>query len=194
MALVFRVIGYLSLLILLISFYFMVRTLRRGRKVTRRSLIIPILMSVLFLVVYGAVLNHPEPSVLSALLMALGLVFGVIWSRATTLTARGTDVYGRRSVGYVVIWGLSIAVTQAATLMAPSWAAYGMSTIYFSTGLAMGTNASLLIKRSRLLSDHSQGRLVAGAGQAVLSRCKRCGEISESGQRFCVNCGSQLRI
>lgn len=152
MELFLRIIGYLSILILVISFAFMIKNLRRGRRLTIRSLIIPVLMSIVFLVVYSTILDIPGPTAISAALAILGLVLGVLWSRTTQLTVKGSTVYAQRSVWYVVIWGLSIVFTQFMAVTAtPELASYGLSTLYFSTGLAVSTNVSLLLRRLEVL-------------------------------------------
>jgi len=213
-----KVLGYLSIPLLLLSVIFMIRSLRRDRRLRSRSLLIPIFISIVFLIVYNSLLGVSPPTILSFILMILGLAFGSLWGRTTHLTMREGMVYGRRSVWYLVIWALSIGITQLMALTVSSAAvAYGLSTIYFTTGLAVGTNSSLLFRRSRLgpasvpeITWPNCGTINGGTrkfcmqcGQALApviasaqavpasSRCPQCGHVTQPGTSFCGNCGQR---
>ena len=94
-----RIVGYLSIVLIVISFVFMIKNISRGRRLTIRSLIIPMLMSVLLLVVYYHFLGIPGPTAISISLIILGLILGTLWSRTTNLSLKGKSVYAKRSVG-----------------------------------------------------------------------------------------------
>jgi hypothetical protein len=182
MELLFKVIGYASVLVIAASFFFMALHLRRNTRLRPAGLIVPALMSLLILAVYVLLTGAQGFSPVSALLAALGLGTGVIWSRTTRLSFRGGAVYARRSVWYLAVWALSIIIMQ---LMAVTSEAellpYGISAVYFSTGLAVGMNTSLLLRG--LNGKTSNGRAAV---------CARCGAANAAGVAYCAGCGSPL--
>lgn len=219
MELFLKIIGYLSIPLLILSVIFMIRSLRRDQRLTPRGLLIPLCTSIVLLIIYNSLLGVSPPTALSYILMFLGLIFGMLWSRTTHLTMRQGMAYGRRSVWYLIIWAFSIGITQLMALTVSSkFVAYGLSTIYFSTGLAVGTNGSLLFRRWRLVSVSVQkitcpncgtinarmikfctqcgqalAPVVAGTQAVPASpRCPQCGHVNAPGRSFCTNCGQRL--
>ena len=177
-----RIIGYLSIVLVMISFGFMIRNLRRGRHLTIRSLIIPILMSILLLGVYYYLLGTAGLTAISIGLMVLGFILGMLWSRTTKLSIKGNSVHAKRSIGYLVIWGISIVITQFMAVAAtPELASYGVSTIFFSTGLAVSNNAGLLVRRQQNLK-RTKSKMA----------CPSCGALNSSEVSFCIKCGQPL--
>ena len=123
------------------------------------------------------------PTVLSYGLMCAGIIFGSFWSRATKLSVREGTVYGKRSIWYMVIWVLSIVTTQTLAMTATQeLVAYGLSTIYLTTGIAIGTNLSLLFQQRRLVTVNLYGDIT----------CPNCGTINSRSLKFCTQCGQAL--
>lgn len=216
-----KILGYLSLVLLVVSVYFMVRSVGRQRRLSLRTLIVPLVSVILFLIIYSLILDISPPAIASAFLALAGLGVGIFWGRTTALSAKGTEVYGRRSAWYVVVWGISIAITQVLALLStPSTVSWGLSTIYFSTGLAYGMNGYLLFRRWKVLSGRREGpqhtcpacgakiktggKFCPGCGQTMApvpapipatprrSKCPACGHVSPPGTRFCSKCGQSL--
>jgi hypothetical protein len=180
-----KILGYLSIPMMLFSAYAMTKSLKKDQRVTPRSLVIQLGISIIVLIVYTLLLNVNPPTALSFSLMAVGGVFGVVWSRTTNLTIRDGVVYGKRTVWYMVAWILSITLTQTMAMTAPKeLVAYGLSTIYFTTGIAIGTNLSVLIRQQRLLAVKVRSQVV----------CPHCNNTVSPSATFCTHCGNRLNL
>jgi hypothetical protein len=83
----------------------------------------------------------------------------------------------------MVAWILSIALTQTMAMTAPrELVAYGLSTIYFTTGIAMGTNLYMLVRQRRLLA-------VTVSSQVI---CPHCNNPVSPTTTFCTHCGNKI--
>ncbi len=179
MEILLKVVGYISILALIISFAFMIKTLGRARRLNVRSLIVPILISIAFLVLYRALLDLNKLTGVSIGLVIFGMAIGIIWSRTTRLTIKGRTVFAQKSVWYVIIWGLSIIITQFLAMTATQeLVTYGLSTVYFSTGLVVSTNTGLFARYIKNL------RTVPAD-----TWCSSCGKVNSQGTNFCTQCG-----
>jgi hypothetical protein len=183
MEIVFQILGYLSIPMLLLSLFAMVKSLNRQRPIIPRGLLIQLGISIVFLVVYSLLLNVSPPTILSYGLMGTGITFGSFWSRTTKLSIKKGAVYGKRSIWYMAIWVLSIAITQTLAMTSTQeLVAYGLSTIYLTTGIAIGTNLRLLFQQRRLATVSINGSIT----------CPHCGIINNRSLKFCTQCGRSL--
>jgi hypothetical protein len=75
-----------------------------------------------------------------------GMLFGVVWGRTTKLrVTQGSTVEAERSILYLILWGVSFAVTQVLAAFADArWVAGGLAAMFFATGVALGSNLDLL--------------------------------------------------
>jgi len=181
--LIFRIIGILSIPLTLVAIGLMIRSLRHEQQVTARSLIIQLATSPVFLAVYAWLLGVAVSTRIAVPMLIVGLGVGVVWGRTTKLrlTRRGR-VAGRRSIWYLAVWALTFTVTQGLALWASSEVVgHALSTMYFSTGAAVGMNGYLLFRHWRLLS-----------GAPAPLQCPACGAVGGRGQKFCVRCGTAL--
>lgn len=155
---IFRIVGFLSIPLVLFSVYMMVRSIGRARRITRRSLFIQLGMSPVFLIGYSLLLGVSIAFKWAVPLVVLGLGVGGFWGLSTALTLRGSQVMGTRSTWYIILWGASFALTQALALFATEGAAAGgLATMCFSMGTAVGMNAGLLLRHYMLLSSSAAG-------------------------------------
>ena len=155
---IFKIIGLLSIPLVLFSVYMMVRSIGRARRVTRKSLFLQLGMSPVFLIVYSLLLGVSIAFKWAIPLVVLGLGVGGFWGLSTALTLRGSQVMGTRSTWYIILWGASFALTQTLALFATEGAAAGgLATMVFSMGTAVGMNAGLLLRHHLLLSSGSAG-------------------------------------
>ena len=189
MDIVFKIIGFLSIPLLIFSIIMMVRSLKKERTITIRSLLLQVVISLAMLIIYSTLLKVDPPTGWSWVLIATGLLIGGLQSRTTALTVQGDKVLGKRSVWFLVIWGISFTITQLLALFGRAEiASYGLLTIYLSTGLSVGANLGLFFRRQQVLQT---GKTVT---EAVVPDgvCPDCGAEVSPGQQFCTGCGSQL--
>lgn len=166
---------------LVVSFIFIIKNLRKRKRLTILNLIIPVLVSIVFLILYSMILNIHSPTAISASLAIIGLGLGILWSRTSQLTVNKNVINVRRSIWYVVILAMTVVFTQVmAVTSTPELAAYGLSTIYFSTGLAVSTNISLMFKYLQISSR------IKKTNYRV---CSRCQFKNEADAKVCSKCG-----
>lgn len=204
-----RIVGALSVPLLIISIVFMIKNLRRAYPVRPKGLALQTLTPVLVFVIYALLLSLDPPKIASGVLFVVGIGLGVVSSLTTRLGLDSGQVVGRRSIWYLVAWAVTFSVTQLLAVFARSeYAAWGFTTLYFSLGLTLGTNAMLFVRRQRILAgDESPADLTLTApGPApapayavpgpVLApppaRCPGCGRPVDPGARFCTGCGVRL--
>lgn len=194
-----RILGILSIPLLIWSVVVMIKNLKKPRPLRTKDLVVQTLTPVAVFIVYALLLGLDPPRVPSALLLVAGLALGALSSRATRLWLAGGQVIGRRSVWYLVAWSATFAITQALSAFArPEYAAWGFSTMYFSFGLTLGTNAMLAMRRQRVLDGVEQSAAPPATPALALSAaaagvpCASCGHPSPPGARFCTRCGVRL--
>ena len=157
-----RIVAILSIPLIIFSVYLMVKSIGRARRVTERSLLIQLCTSPAILLIYAVFLGVTIALKWAIPIGLLGLGIGGITASSTALTLKGTNVYGTRSTWYVLLWGASFALTQFLVVFASSGlVAGGLATMCFSTGVAVGTNVSLLLRRRQLLTTGVGGESMA---------------------------------
>jgi membrane protein CcdC involved in cytochrome C biogenesis len=196
---ILKIVGYLAIPLTILSVVWMIKTLRRPKPVTFLSLVVQIVLPVLVLLVYSLLLHVSVNPVLAWPLFAAGLVLGVISGQTTKLNVKKGKVYGQRSVWYLVVWAVTFSVTQLLSLLQRRGiVAIGLATMYFSTGLAIGTNVSFMYRRWRLLSKEPKPVPVPAvahhpkAGGVVT--CPNCSTPNTGARKFCRDCGKPLVV
>lgn len=207
---VLRIIGALSVPLLVVSIFFMIKNLRRASPVRPKGLALQTLSPLLVFVVYALLLSLDPPKIASGALFVLGIGLGVASSLTTRLGLEAGEVIGRRSIWYLVAWAVTFSVTQLLAVFARAeHAAWGFATLYFSLGLTLGTNGTLLARRQRVLAGDEPAAELApapavagpapppsptGAGAAPQPQwgCPGCGRPVDPGARFCTRCGVRL--
>lgn len=148
-----RLVAILSIPLIIYSVFMMVRSIGKAHKITRRSLLIQLLTSPAILFIYAVFLGVSIALKWAIPISLLGLGVGGITATSTALSLRGSSVYGTRSTWYVLLWGASFVLTQTLAVFASSGlVAGGLATMCFTTGVAAGTNMSLLLRRHQLLT------------------------------------------
>lgn len=148
---IYRILSLLTIPLVLLSFYGMIRQMRKELPFRLFTPVIGLIMSPLSLIINVIFLHRAFPTFLGPALLITGLGFGLAWGQATRLYIKGPAVVGKRSVLHIVFWGVSYAITQILATFAPAlWVAGGLTAMFFSTGSALGTNTNLLIRQLRL--------------------------------------------
>ena len=84
----------------------------------------------------------------AALLIAGGFLIGGVEGQMTRLYYRGPIIVGKRSVGYLIFWGLAYLLTMALTATGNGTLhAAGVMTLMFGLGIAVGDNTTLLFRQ-----------------------------------------------
>ena len=141
----------ITLLAGVFSVVMLVLTIRKMRQETRLSKLAPILamgVTLLITAVYLVITGAPVNGLLAVLLLILGLAIGLGEGRMTRLYYRGPTLVGKRSVGYLILWGLAYLATMAlAQLGNAALHAVGILAMLFGAGAAVGSNLVLLVKQ-----------------------------------------------
>ena len=153
----FKLIGLLSILLVILSIFLMIRSIGKARRITARSLLIQMGTAPAFLLVYSLVLGVSVAFKWAIPLVILGVGVGGLWGFNTALSLRGKNVFGTRSIWYLVLWGVSFTLTQLLALAATEGlVAGGLATMCFSMGTALGMNGGLLLRRHLLIAAQAE--------------------------------------
>jgi hypothetical protein len=151
---IYRILSLLTVPLVLLSFYGMVRQMRKELPFHLRTPIIGLFFAPLSLIINVIFLRRAFSAFLGPALLITGLGFGLAWGQATRLYVKGPSTVGKRSVLHIVFWAVSYAITQILATFAPAlWVAGGLTAMFFSTGSGLGTNLNLLIRLLRLRSQ-----------------------------------------
>lgn len=197
---VLRAIGFLSVPMLVVSIVFMIKNLRRAHPVRPKGLALQTATPLAVFVVYALLLSLDPPKLASGVLLMVGLGLGIVSSMTTHLGLERGQVIGQRNIWYLVAWAVTFSITQLLAVFARSeYAAWGFTTLYFSLGLTLGTNGTLLVRRDRILSGAEPATAAPAAVAAPAvgliatpATCPGCGLAVEPGVRFCTRCGVRL--
>ncbi len=153
----YKLIGFLSIPLVIVSVLLMIRSIGKSKRITARSLLIQIVTAPAFLVLYSVILGISVALKWAVPLVILGTGVGGLWGFNTMLSVRGKDVFGTRSIWYLVLWVLSFSVTQLLALLATDGlVAGGLATMCFSLGTAIGMNGGLLLRRHLLVISQAE--------------------------------------
>lgn len=136
------------------SLIILAQTIRKLLEETPISILMPIVsigatafITLLYLFFTGAPINW----LLAAPLLIVGTLIGLGEGQLTRLYYRGSAVMGKRSAGYLILWGLAYLFTLAlAQFGSAALHAVGVLTMLFGVGIAFGSNVVLLLKRVRV--------------------------------------------
>jgi hypothetical protein len=146
-----RLVGLLSIPLVLLTIRGLVRQVRNEQRITAGTAAIGLVMAPLALLVNIVFLRQASPEVLGPMLLLAGLGLGLAWGQATRLHRRGPIVVGRRGAMHLVFWAISYGITQLLALVAPAYmVAGGIAAMFFSAGSSLGANLNLLARLGRL--------------------------------------------
>jgi len=144
---VMRLASLLGIPFAAVGAFFLIRSLRRTRAMTTRSLIVQLATPLVALVVYSALMPAPVSFFAAVAAFVVGAGIGAAWSLTVKLRAENGTVLGKRSVAYLGVWVVAFAVPQVfAGIAWYRWVGYTLPGLYLATGIAVGLNATLLVR------------------------------------------------
>ena len=149
-----RLFSICTIPITLFLFFLMARMAGREMQARKRIYLMGILMPAIMLLINAVFLFAgftPLCGGVSALFFFAGLVLGFLAGKNAPMGRRGNVVITKRSSLPVILWAVSYVVTQLFTTVIPSTGAgIGVAMMFLSTGAAIGMNANLLRRFSRI--------------------------------------------
>lgn len=147
-----RAVSILSIVLMVVGFIMLIRQINNSNRLRASSLLLSMVFSVLMLVFNAFVLRSTGIRWWYVFLLIFGIGFGMAWGKTTKLDLKENKVLGKRSVGYILFWLISLILTQVLALFAKrDVVAFGLVGMFFSTGISMGTNSNILLRIRRIL-------------------------------------------
>lgn len=175
---VYRIIGYLSVPVVVIGVAAAIWSTLRERPLRVRTLLLASGISVAYLLVHDLLRGNEVWRPLGWLTAGIGTVLGARWAGRSRLRSVAGRVLAKGEAWYLAVWGLAVVVVQVSALGALGESTVlGVYAIYLTTGLAPGVNVSLWVRLTGL-------RQMAGAGAFF---CPHCGSPAATGT--CASCG-----
>jgi hypothetical protein len=119
--------------------------------VPRWAPIILIVVTTLTVFLYVWLTSASVNWLLGFALLGIGLVIGAGQGQMTRLYYRGPLIFGKRTTGYLLFWGIayfaSLILTQSGIAAAHALGVLGMM---LALGVAVGDNLNILFRQSRL--------------------------------------------
>lgn len=139
--------GAFGFLMLLLS----INKMRKEMYTPRWAPLILIGVTVLTVLLYVWLTAASVNWLLAAVLLGVGLVIGLGQGQMTRLYFRGPLIFGKRTKGYLLFWGMayfaSLLLTQSAIAAAHALGVLGMM---LALGVAVGDNLNILARQARL--------------------------------------------
>ncbi|MCW5686952.1 MAG: hypothetical protein KIT76_00245 [Pseudolabrys sp.] len=146
----FRLISIASTAMLILSVVMMVLTFRKARTIEPVALLLALGISI-----FGTLISlwfggrTPAPSMLLAALLA-GSLIGVAWSLTTLLFIDNTEIRGRGTAWYLVMWGLTFAMNQIGGLVFGHVPSAMTLLMLAGVGLTVGNTLGLVVRVQRV--------------------------------------------
>lgn len=180
---VFRIIGYLSIPVVLVGVAVAIWTSLRERPLRGRTLLLTAGIGAGFLIVHDLLRASEVSRPLGWLVAAVGGVLGLVWAGRSQLRSAGNQILAKGEAWYLAIWGLAVVVAQVSALrLLADDTSLGIHAVYLATGLALGVNVGLW---ARLARDRPTAVVAARA-------CPHCGSAIGTGN--CASCGWRVLI
>lgn len=179
-----RLIGFLSIPLVAVSVFIMVRGMGSEYRLRMRGLVMTAGFAVAVLWLFRTALDV-EPTWTAWALAVAGVVAGAVVGRATPLRVAGGEVFAQRTPWSVGAWLLCFGYAQLAVLgVLPGEYEGGLEVMLLATGVAVGTSVSLAVRRSQARAATADA--VASATGGI---CAHCGRPNPDMARFCSHCG-----
>lgn len=160
---VFEIIGWLSIPLTLLSVIYMVVTWRRQRRLSSRSLWVPILVSAVALLVYVGLIGLDPSPVTTWLPFLVAVGVGVFIGHGTPVEFVDGAAVAARNPWSFLVWAGSFTATQLVALLAPGSTEAMLSLLFAATGLTVGEQLALVSTRSNVLGAARRAATAAAA-------------------------------
>jgi hypothetical protein len=152
-----RIIGLLSIPLMALSIYGIIRQINKDNRLRIWSPILNLIMAPLSLIINVLFFRQTLIETIGPLFLVLGLGFGFAWGMTMKLSFHDGNVIGRQSIIYLIFLGLSYAITQLIATFAPAtWITGGLVLIFFSTGSALGSSLNQIVRILALQNGFAQ--------------------------------------
>lgn len=163
----FRLISIGGTAMLILSVVMMVLTFRKAKTIEPVALLLALAISVvgtLFSLWFGG--RPPATPMLLAAVVA-GSLIGVGWSLTTLLFIDNTEIRGRGTAWYLVIWGLTFAMNQIGAMVFGHVPSAMTLLMLASAGLTVGNTLGLVVRVQRVAATISPMAPTATAPHAA---------------------------
>ena len=179
---VYKIINILTSLFMVLMTIVMLFGFRKPRRVTFLSSLFSALMSIVIPVTFILITGLKPDLRLALPFISFGMLLGFIRGLTMKLTFVGDQVFGKHSVLFLLIWGLSLAFNQALSSPYPTaLMAVGLAALFLSTGTQVGFYGILVVRRlalippevdtGRIQNKNFQKMIVVGFGGLLLLFC-----------------------
>ena len=152
-----RILAVLSIPLVAVGLWLVIRQVRRPSPLRRWTPVIGLVMAPLGMLLNVVILRQAAPGRAGWLAGIVGVLFGIAWDRTTRIEVADGGLIARRSVLYLVLWGIAYAITQIlVSVTVAGWVSAGLLSMCFATGTAIGMNVDLLTRYRRARSLVSQ--------------------------------------
>jgi hypothetical protein len=145
---IFQIIGALGGVFLVLMTIISAISYRKPKKVT---LVTNLLSGLIALLSLGALVllgNMRIEPIIGLPLIVMGLLLGFLRGQAVKLSWEAEVVIGRNSILFLIVWGLSLALSQFLGLLGSTLlASLGLIPAVFSTGLQLGYYGNIFLRR-----------------------------------------------
>lgn len=176
----FRIIGYLSIPLVLIGVGVAIWSTLRERPLRGRTFLLVVGIGVAYLVVHDLLRGSEISRPFGWLAAGAGGLLGASWAERSRLRKVAGDVLAKGGARYLAVWGLAVVVAQLSALDSLRvGSSLGVYAVYLATGLALGFNAGMWL------------RLIRTRRSATAS-CPHCGSAVATGS--CGACDRRVLI
>lgn len=150
---VLRLVGCLFTLLTVAMTLAMVLTFRKERRIALFAPLISGLLSLVLLPIFIALSGASLNLCIGLPILILGGVLGYLRGQTTKMYYKDSEVVGRASIFFLLLWGVSLILAQFLNIVGSVLlSAIGLIPLFFSTGTQVGLNANIFLRRLLLQS------------------------------------------
>jgi hypothetical protein len=173
----FRIIGYLSVPVVLVGLGVAIWSTLRERPLRGRTLLLVAGIGFAYLIVHDLLRGDEIVRPLGWVVAGVGGLLGASWAERSRLRSVPGSVLAKGAAWYLAVWGTALVVAQLSALGVlgeDQWP--GIYAVYLTTGLVPGSNLALWFRLSQVRRKGRSAALCPNCGGAVgLDLCGSCG-------------------